>query len=177
METIMKMNKKLLVLGATFALTAQIGTNAMAADVNGNATAEVIVPLSILETSAMDFGTVAGGPGADTIILTIAGGRSVGGTDARLIATGPGAAGDFTITGEPSQTYVVSYSASATLSDGGGNSMTVDTFTDNSPSPLSGAGTDTLLVGGTLNIGVNQPGGTYSTATGGTPYVVTVNYN
>jgi hypothetical protein len=180
MDTIMKINKKLLMLGATFALTAQIGTNAMAADVDGSANALVIEPLSIVEFAAMDFGTVAGGPGADTIILTTAGGRSVGGTDARLIATGAGAAGNFTITGEPSQTYILSISAGATLTDGGANSMTVDTFTNDAPPTptLDGAGSDTLLVGGTLNIGANQAGGTYSTGSaGGSPYVVTVNYN
>lgn len=173
----MKMNKKLLVLGVSFALAAQTGSIALAATVNGNADALVIEPLSIVENSAMDFGTVSGGPGADTIVLDTAGARTVIGTSAQIIATGPGAAGNFTITGEPNQAYTVTFSASATLGDGGGNTMTVDTFTDNSPSPLSGAGTDTLLVGGTLNIGASQAAGNYSTTTGGTPYVVTVNYN
>jgi len=173
----MKMNKKLLMLGATFALAAQTGSTAMAATVNGNADALVIDPLSIVENSAMDFGTVAGGPNADTIVMDTTGGRTVTGTDAQIIATGAGSAGNFTITGEPNQAYTVSFSASATLGDGGGNTMTVDSFTDNSPSPLSGAGTDTLLVGGTLNVGASQAAGNYSTTTGGTPYTVTVNYN
>jgi len=173
----MNMNKKLLGLGVAIALATQFGTIASAAEVNGNADALVIAPLSVTETSAMDFGTVAGGPNADTIVMDTAGGRTVTGTDAQIIATGAGSAGNFTITGEPNQAYTVTFSASATLDDGGGNTMTVDTFTDNSPSPLSGAGTDTLLVGGTLNVGANQAAGTYSTTTGGSPYTVTVNYN
>ena len=173
----MKMNKKLLMLSATFAVAAQFDTIAMAAGVNGNADAEVIEPLAITEVSAMDFGTVAGGPGADSIVMDTTGARTVTGTDAQIIAAGAGSAGNFSITGEPNQAYSVTFSASATLDDGGGNTMTVDTFTDNAPSPLSGAGTDTLLVGGTLNVGASQTAGTYSTTTGGTPYTVTVNYN
>ena len=174
MEMTMNMKKKLLGVGVTLALASQV---AGAAEVDGTAQALVIEPLSIVENSAMDFGTISGGPNADTIVMDTTGARTVTGTDAQIIATGPGAAGNFTITGEPNQAYTVTFSADATLGDGGGNTMTVDTFTDNNPSPLSGAGTDTLLVGGTLNVGASQASGNYSTTTGGAPYTVTVNYN
>ena len=171
----MKTNKKLLALGATLAL-AQAGSVAMAAQEDGSAVAVVIAPLIISENSSMDFGTVAGGANADTIVLTTAGARTATGTDAQVIGAG-GAAGNFTISGEPGASYVVTFSASATLDDGSGNQMTVNNFTDNNPSPVDGGGSDTLLVGGTLNIGANQPAGNYSTAGAGTPYTVTVNYN
>jgi hypothetical protein len=92
MELIMKMNKKLLVLGATFALAAQFGTIAMAASVPGTATTLVLVPLSIVETTQMNFGTIAGGPLADEIVMNSAGTRTVTGTSASIIATGAGAA-------------------------------------------------------------------------------------
>jgi hypothetical protein len=63
------------------------------------------------------------------------------------------------------------------LSDGGGNSMTVNTFTDNSSGTLPAA-TETFQVGATLNVGINQAAGAYSTANaGGTPYTITANYN
>ena len=125
----------------------------------------------------MDFGTISGGPNADTIVMDTTGARTVTGTDAQIIATGPGAAGTFTITGEPNQAITVSFSLSATLDDGTGNQMTVDTFTSNAPAAVAAGGTNSLLVGGTLNIGANQAAGNYSTTTGGTPYTVTVNYN
>ena len=173
----MKMSKKLLALGATVMLASQVGSIAKAASVNGNADAVVIAPLTIVENAAMDFGSVAGGANADTIVMDTTGNRTVTGPDAQIIATGPGSAGNFTITGEPNQAYTVSFSLSATLDDGGGNTMTVNNFTDNNPSPLDAGGTDTLLVGGTLNIGASQAAGNYSTTTGGTPYTVTVNYN
>ena len=177
MDKIMKMNKQLLALGATLALASQAGSVAMAAQEDGSAVAVVIAPLIVTENTAMDFGTVAGGANADTIVLTTAGARTATGTDAQVIGAG-GAAGNFTVSGEAGSSYVVTFSASATLSDGGGNTMTVNNFTDNNPSPIDGGGSDTLLVGGTLNIGANQAAGNYSTANGGgAPYTVTVNYN
>ena len=172
----MKINKTLFMLGA--AVGVQLSSGVMAATVNGNATALVITPLAITETTVMDFGTISGGPSADTIVMDTAGVRTVTGTDAQTIAAGPGSAGSFTITGEPSQAYSVSFSASATLDNGSGATMTVDSFTDNSPSPIDAGGTDTLLVGATLNVGANQAAGNYSTTSGsGAPYSVTVNYN
>ena len=172
------MNKKLLVIGAAAALAAQYGSAVYAAQEDGTATALVIEPLTITEDTAMNFGTVAGGENADTIVLGTDGSRTVTGTDAQIIAAGPGNAGQFTVTGEPGQAYSITFSASATMENAAGDSMTVDTFTNNNPSPIDGGGSDTLLVGGRLNVGANQPAGAYSTATGGgSPYTVTVNYN
>ncbi len=55
----------------------------------------------------------------------------------------------------------------------GGNTMTVDTFTDDTPmNPNLSAGDDTFSVGATLNVGATQASGTYS----GT-FDVTVIYN
>ncbi len=63
------------------------------------------------------------------------------------------------------------------LSDGGGESMTVTSFTDNSSGTIPGSGTGTFRVGATLNVGSSQSAGAYSTMTGGTPYSVIINYN
>ncbi len=52
--------------------------------------------------------------------------------------------------------------------------MAVDGFVSDpaSPGTLSGAGTDTIHVGATLSVGVNQPNGNYSGL-----FNVTVAYN
>ena len=74
----MKINKKLLMLGATFALTAQIGTNAMAANVDGAASVTVIEPLTITaEANQLDFGTIAAGSIPGTIGMEAAGALTV----------------------------------------------------------------------------------------------------
>ncbi len=57
--------------------------------------------------------------------------------------------------------------------------MTVTAFTsDPSGTGTLTGGTQTLTVGGTLNVNAGQAAGTYSTASsGGTPLTITVNYN
>ena len=135
-----------------------------------------IVPLSISETVAMDFGTIAGGPVPGTVVLTTGGSRSASG-DVQLLVSGPGSAATFSITGEPGQTYALSY-GNGTLASGGGAQMTVSGFTDNAAGTIPGSSSDSFQVGATLNVGSNQPAGNYSTAGGGgIPYTVTINYN
>ena len=171
----MKVEKNLLKLSVAIALAGLSVNAANAAGVDGGATALVIAPLSIAETTSMDFGTIAGGAVAGTVVLDLVNGRTVTG-DAEIIAAGAGTTGEFTITGASGQAYTLGITA-GTLSDGGGNTMAVDTFTDNSAGTLPAA-TELFQVGATLTVGVDQPAGTYSTALGGgTAYAVTVNYN
>ena len=68
-----------------------------------------IVPLSIAEIAPMNFGTIAGGPIPGTVILNTGNGRIATG-DAQLIASGPGNAATFQLTGAPNNTYSLSYS-------------------------------------------------------------------
>jgi uncharacterized protein DUF4402 len=79
----------------------------------------------------------------------------------------------FTVSGQGSATYAITLPASATVTSGA-NTMTVNGFTSNpaGTGTLSGAGSQNLLVGATLNVGASQATGTYS----GT-FDVTVTYN
>lgn len=144
---------------------------------NGTATATSIVPISLLEVIPMDFGTVAGSSAASSVILDTASARSATG-GAQILATGPGNAATFQITGGASQTYIISISGSATLESGGGQQITATTFTNNSLGTIPVGGIENFQVGATLNLNAFQPAGNYSTLTGGgVPYTVTVNYN
>lgn len=141
------------------------------------ATATAIAPLSLLELVPMDFGTVAGSSTASSVILDTAGARIATG-GAQTMATGPGTASTFRITGGEALTYIVTFSASGTLESAGGQQITVDTFTNNSLGNIPVGGIEDFQVGATLNLGAAQPAGSYSTTTGGgTPYTITVNYN
>lgn len=145
--------------------------------INGTATATAITPLSISEALPMGFGMVAGGTLAGTVVLDINGNRTTTG-DGQILAAGAGTAATFNVSGEQSLSYVISY-GSGVLSDGLGNTMSVNNFTDNRAGvgTLSAVGTDTFNVGATLTLYPLQPAGNYSTANaGGTPYSVTVNY-
>lgn len=144
--------------------------------VSNTTTATSLTPISVAETASMNFGTVAGGSAAGTVIIDTSNGRTITGS-AQILSTGPGAAGAFQITGEPSLTYSLSVTGPAILKNGGGQQMTANVFTENSLGTLPVGGTETFQIGSTLNIAPLQAPGTYSTVTGGTPYQVTVNYN
>lgn len=155
-------------------VSTQSGFNETSLDATATATA--IVPLAISESVPMDFGTVAGGSTAGTIVLDTSGGRTTGG-DGQALVAGPGTAAIFQIVGQGGQAYTISYSPGLLDDGGSGTAMTVDTFTDTSTGSLPAGGTQDINIGATLHINPNQAAGTYSTATGGTPYTVTVNYN
>ena len=171
----MKIQKNLFMLGVSVALMGLASTSATAANVIGNATGEVVAPLSIAEDVTMNFGTLNGGAAAGTVVLDFVNGRTITG-GAEILLSGPGLSGEFTITGQSGQVYTLGISASATIGDGLGNTMTVNNFLENSLGTLPAA-TETFQVGATLLVNINQPAGTYSTATGGSTYTVTVNYN
>lgn len=149
---------------------AQTGVSATA-----NASATIITPIAITNTSAMNFGNVAVNNNPGTVVLTPAGARSATGGCTLPATAGTVSAAAFTVTGIASATYSITLPAGATTITSGTDNMTVDTWTS-SPTPtgtLTG-GTETLTVGATLNVAADQPAGIY---TSGTPFTVTVNYN
>ena len=134
-----------------------------------NVAITLLAPISISSTGDMDFGTVLTTGTAGTVTVTPAGARSSVNVD---LFGGFPAAASFDVTGASGQTYVITLPSSATLSSGG-NTMTVDTFTDDAgASPTLAGGSDTFNVGATLSVGAAQVAGTYS----GT-FSVTVDYN
>ena len=158
----------------TVDFTDSIGTALIA---SGTATATSLTPISLIETVVMDFGTVAGGSLAGTVIMDTAGARSTTG-DAQIVVTGPGSAGSFQITGEPALTYSVLITGPAVLENAGGQQMTASAFTNNSAGTLPVTGIEIFQIGATLSLAPAQAGGVYSTVTGsGSAFTVTVNYN
>ncbi len=166
----MKRNNKLLIAAVAAALSAGMYTSAVsAATISANAAANVIAPLTVVETNGgMNFGDVAVGTGGGTVVLDTGGGRSVTG-DAEAVAGGTVQAGAYNVTGSGTKAYNISLPASALITDGSDN-MTVDGFNHNATGVLS-SGADTFNVGATLNINGSQAPNAYS----GT-YSLTVNY-
>jgi hypothetical protein len=175
----MKINKKLLMLGATFALTAQIGTNAMAANVDGTADVEIVTPLAISQNAAggLNFGKIAPGPSSGTINVNSVGflSKTAGPTELQIVDAASASAGIFDITGEDLLliTVVVPGTTSLTANGGSGGSPMLVTLLSNAAATtaLDGVGDATLTVSGDLAVGANQAADTYS----GT-YNVTVFY-
>ncbi|MDZ7633087.1 MAG: DUF4402 domain-containing protein [Bacteroidales bacterium] len=151
-----------------FAFTAGVFAQATA-----TATAVIVAPISIARDADMSFGNIIADADGGTVVLVPAGTRTLNGLTSPSIV-GTITAASFTVTGLIDATYAITLPASHTISSGG-NDMIVDTFTS-TPSgtgTLTG-GTETLDVGATLNVGLNQPAGTYTNAAG---FTVTVNYN
>lgn len=171
----MRKSNQLVKLGLAVLMASMYSTSASADVIPGNAAATVIAPLLLVEVTAMDFGTLSGGTAAGTVVMTTASAMSSTG-GASTLASAPGAAGAFTIQGAAAQAYTLTISGTATLTDGGVNSMTADTFTNNAVALTGGA--DAFQVGGTLNVGASQVAGAYSTANaGGATFTLTANYN
>jgi hypothetical protein len=169
----MKQMKKLLAISLVmFAFTAATFAQVTA---SSTAAAVIIAPLTISNTVGLHFGTAMRGASAGTVVLTPAGVRSATGGVTLSPLAPVATVASFTIDGEPGRAYTITIpTTDVTISDGGTNSMIVNTFAS---SPASGtytpAGASTILtVGATLNVLANQASGTYN----GT-FNVSVNYN
>jgi hypothetical protein len=151
--------------------------------ITAHATAQITAPLQI-QCSAMHFSSLLSKSTATSLTLPPDGSPILDPNGILL----PGAAQDAkasscSVSGDVGATYNVSVPSSVNLTNGSGQSMAVNTFTvssDGDSNPLSrllhndgtGVGIDSFGVGAKLNVGANQPAGTYS----GT-YVVSVQYN
>ena len=147
------------------------------ASATANASASIVSPIAITNTSAMSFGNAAVSTSPGTVVLAPAGTRSATGGVTLPGTTGTVTAAVFNVTGTPAYTYTISLPASITVTRLlGTETMTVDNFTS-TPSgtgTLSGTGTQELRVGATLNVAGSQVAGTYESTA---PFTVTVNYN
>ena len=158
---------------AGFILASQVFAQANSASANANANARIVPTITLAKSADLNFGDVVAGASLGTVVMTSASARSATGGTTLGNANGAAAAG-FNVGGQASATYAITLpGAASTISDGGGHTMTVDTWTGSKATgTLSGAGADTFTVGATLHVGANQVAGTYT----GT-FSVTVAYN
>ena len=120
--------------------------------------------IGLTKVTDLVFGDLTAGATAGTVRIGPGGARSRTGGVTLLASTFDNAS--FTVsTPSGSRNYTIILPGSATLTSGGGFTMTVDTFTSNpSGSGRTAAGTlmQTLNVGATLHVSANQRPGTYS---------------
>jgi hypothetical protein len=137
--------------------------------------ATIAAAITIVHTAHLHFGQVIAGAGAGTVDQTAAASPTRTATGCTLGNTTGMSPATFTVGGEPNATYAISLPDDVTVTlTGPGDPMAVTDFVS-SPSgtgTLSGGGSETLYVGGTLNVGAAQVAGAYT----GT-FDVTVTYN
>lgn len=147
--------------------TAQAAGNLATA--SGEATATIIAPVTVVQVSDLDFGTITGGLGQSGTVTIIAGGGTVYGGNARAVCGSSGCEAPhparFAVTGEAGRGYVVSAPTSiqvagTTTTGATAPTLTIDALTirtDSRPAgdstgTLASDGTDGFTVGGTLNL-------------------------
>jgi spore coat protein U-like protein len=168
---------------ALFLSTAIHAQTAPAPSITAHATAQIAAPLQI-QCTGMQFGSLVATSTATSVTLPPDGSPALDPSGILL----PGGsqnqkASNCSVSGDVAATYNVSLPSSVNLTDGSGHAMMLNTFAvsgDGDSNPLTrllrndgtGLGIDTFGVGAKVNVGANQPPGTYN----GT-FVVTVQYN
>ncbi len=123
----------------------------------------ILNPLSVVNTSDLDFGTLVGGTAAGTATINpVSGTRTTsGGTTPAGGAPGPAT---FVATGVLNRIFIIALGSNPVLTNGTGGTMTANPLMIDGPSlRLFGAGgVATIRVGGILNVSANQQDGSYS---------------
>jgi len=177
------MKKSILIIGAII-MMAGFSTRAMAqsgtpSSASNTAGAILIVPLKLLTTHALNFGTLNMGTGlAGTCTLATDGTTSYtdGVTNSQFKSAPANAT--YTVAGTYNMTYALTVDPSILLNAASGltgaKTMTINnlmvSFTNNpgpfavatSHSTLSPLGVDAFIIGGTLNVGAAQASGAYT---------------
>ena len=156
--------KKILLSMVVLAAIALIPTSVNAQTESVAAGASIIAPISISETAALHFGTIAKDADGGSVVLSAAGVRTPTGL---TLSTGTptASAAAFSVGGESGLSYVITLpSAPITITHSGGagtGTMSVGTFTSDIAGGVIGTD-DTFSVGATLTVGADQATGTYS---------------
>lgn len=143
---------------------------------NTDVFANIVNPISILETRNLHFGTLSvSTPG--TCVVTPAGTRTQTGGVVLTSITPSATSAAYTVTGSANLTYSITLPSSniTVTRNGGTETMTINTFTSSKAGNagiLSGTATDNFTVGATLNVIAGQVAGLYQGS-----FNVTVAYN
>ncbi|HEX5236913.1 MAG TPA: DUF4402 domain-containing protein [Sphingomicrobium sp.] len=154
------MKKIVISAGALAALA--VSTPALAANTaQATATVDIVSPLTLTNTSPLNFGTIIGPFNGEVVEMSSGGSRTCPGT---LTCTSAAvSAADFTVAGTVSQALKVTVDPSVTLNGSISGTLNVDLTTD-LPGAVSTdtSGNATFGVGGSLAIPLGTADGVYS---------------
>lgn len=141
------------------ALFATSAAQAAPATDSGTGRATVLQQITATNTSDLDFGTVVPGTSASTVTVNSAGVRTCG---ASLTCTGTATPPAWQITATPLRTIYWNGTSTVTVTNGTGDTMTVNLLNLNSIHNMPVSGSENIAIGAILQIGANQPDGDYS---------------
>jgi hypothetical protein len=140
--------------------------NAVFATAQAGAT--IIAPMTITKNVDLNFGNIASGSAAGSVVLSTSGDRTALNVTLPSVP-GTVSAAAFTVAGLVGANYKINLPTSITISNGT-TTMTIDEFEENANKVLA-AGTETFNVGATINLAANQAAGSYTGS-----FAVTVDY-
>ncbi|GGE73627.1 DUF4402 domain-containing protein [Massilia psychrophila] len=156
-----------LALGAT---TLSGGASA-ANNASATATATVVTPIAITKSADLVFGSFYPGATTGTVDINTNGARTFTGGPVTASGAAAPAAAKFDVTGQASSTYTIAYAAGVTLT-GPGAPMALTQISDltgaggattlAAAGALSAGGTQSIYIGGSLAVGINQVSGAYT---------------
>jgi Domain of unknown function (DUF4402) len=161
--------KNLSLLASLGVISLGLAKPVIATEITSDVYAHLLVPISMIESNSMNFGTLTlSTTEATTVTLTT--GDSVTGDS--VFASGSAQAATFIIDGSPNEAIDIQMVQTAAPIGSKGDELTLGSFTHNAGSTLNSNGTNIFNVGATLTIPKDAQGGTYSGS-----YTVTVAYN
>ncbi len=159
-------SRKIIIASSLFAVTSFLVSGDRAEAITAGASAQIAIPVTISETTALNHGTVTASGSLGTVTISVAGVRGVTGGVGAL--GGTVSQGVFTVTGEANSAFTTTMDPTSSLS-GPGTAM-IATLSNDAPANLS-SGSATINVSSSLAVAASQTVGAYS----GT-YSITVNY-
>lgn len=145
-----------------------VATPALAAPVSAPVAPEgralLLRPLTLTKVDDLSFGTVIPSSNPGTVSIDAVTGNRTSSPEVTLVASDPGNRAYFAGAGTPGQQVIMAMTPPASLSDGLGNTITVQSlnFDGGTTRTIAADMTFYVGVGGTLVIGADQPEGTYS---------------
>jgi len=156
-----------LALAAVFVFgSIAIGVNSYAATTAANATATVVVPITLEKVNDLRFGSFSTSAAGQTIVLGTDGTRTPTGLLLLGTAQKVFGAASFTVGGQGTLTYAITKSGTVNITTGAAGeteTMAVSTFTSNPDATGTlTEGAQTLLVGATITTVADQVAGDYT---------------
>jgi hypothetical protein len=147
-------------IAAAAPLPAQAAPIAATTDATGEAL--ILIPLTLTKIDNIDFGTVVSSSASGSVTIAPDGsGRTTSG-GVTPVASDAGARGLFAGAGSFGEQVGMFLSPPATISDGFGNSMPISLNLESNIVTIDATRAFFVGVGGTVNVGANQPDGIYS---------------
>ena len=132
------------------------------ATVDASGKALILIPLTLTKVDNIDFGTVVSSSASGSVTIAPDGsGRTTSG-GVTPVASDVGMRGLFAGAGSFGEQVGIFLSPPATISDGFGNSMPISLNLEANTVTIDSTRAFFVGVGGTVNVGANQPDGIYS---------------